>query len=256
MTKVIASDISDHYMLYTEIPDRTTRIIPEEDSLKWNLNRRNIILFQRKIKHVDFSDIKDIEQAQQGYTSFIDRITREFIEAFPKVSANVKYKNRLPWLTIQLKNMIKTKNKLYYKSVERPTQINCNNYKNYKRELNRELRKAERDYIHKAIISSASKPKTQWNIINKIINKKTVESYPLEFVHQNSMISNEQEIADGFNNYFANIPTELDKQIPKDDDDPATYIRGNNPNSFFLDPVTKLEVTDIYRNIKNKQCRL
>ena len=54
----------------------------------------------------------------------------------------------------------------------------------------------------------------------------------------------------GFNNYFANIPTELDKQIPKDDDDPTTYIRENNPNSFFLDPVTKLEVTDIYRNIK------
>ena len=63
------------------------------------------------------------------------------------------------------------------------------------------------------------------------------------------MISNEQEIADGFNNYFANIPTELDKQIPKDDDDPATYIRENNPNSFFLDPVTKLEVTDIYTGI-------
>ena len=250
MTKVIVMDISDHYMLYTKITEKTINTAPEEDNLVWNFNRQNIILFQNKIKQTDFSYINSMEQVKLAYSNLSNKIVNTFEETFRKVSLKGKYKNRLPWLTVRLRNMIKIKNKLYYKSIRRPTQINCNNYRNYKRELGRELRTAERDYLHKAIISSASKSKKLWDTINEIINKKRIESYPQEFHHQNTMISNKKEIADGFNDYFVKIPLDLDEEIPIEDPDPLSYIRYNTPTSFFLEPVTKAEVIGIFRTTK------
>ena len=121
MTKVIVLDISHHYMLYTKITEKAINTAPEEDNLVWNFKRPNIILFQNKIKQTDFSYINSMEQVKLAYSNLPNRIVNTFEGTFRKVSLKGKYKNRLPWLTVRLRNMIKIKNKLYYKSIRRPT---------------------------------------------------------------------------------------------------------------------------------------
>ena len=49
---------------------------------------------------------------------------------FPKETYKNTYKNRLPWLTNELKQQIKKKNRLYVHSKRNPTQLNIEKYKN------------------------------------------------------------------------------------------------------------------------------
>ena len=110
MAKVIVLDISDHYFLYTKITEKAINNAPEEDNLVWNFNRQNIILFQNKIKQTDFSYINNMDQVKLAYSNLSNRIVNTFEGTFRKVSLKGKYKNRLPWLTVRLRNMIKIKN--------------------------------------------------------------------------------------------------------------------------------------------------
>ena len=60
---------------------------------------------------------------------------------------NKKYNTRKMWLTELLKDAIKTKNKLYLKSIKINTAANEIQYKKYRNKLNHILRCAERKHF-------------------------------------------------------------------------------------------------------------
>ena len=76
--------------------------------------------------------------------SLNNKINDAFEKFFPEKIRKKKYFNRLPWLTTELKNDIKLKNKCFIHYKKHPSQTNLIAYKDYKRELNRKLRSAKR----------------------------------------------------------------------------------------------------------------
>jgi hypothetical protein len=64
-------------------------------------------------------------------------------------------------------------------------------------------------------------------------------------------VTNENIIADKFNDYFTNVGSNLAEKIPSVNIDPITYIRGSFPSSLFLQDVERFEVERIIRALKH-----
>ena len=113
----------------------------------------------------------------------------------------------------------------------------------YKNRLTKILRNAEKMYYNKILDDQKQNSKETWKILNTIINKRQNESsYPDSFITGGITVSNKNDIADGFNHFFANIGKELaDKIDPPANDDASIhdYLEGKNKNSMFLSPTTK-----------------
>jgi len=64
-------------------------------------------------------------------------------------------------------------------------------------------------------------------------------------------ITNDQEIADKFNNYYLNNPQELCKKLPSQSEDPCLYMKHKIKESLYLNPVTEEEILKILGNLKS-----
>ena len=83
-------------------------------------------------------------------------------------------------------------------------------YKIYKNKLTNILRYCEREYYNKSLELHKKDIKRTWKILNEVINKRCKSnSFSTNFIEDGIEITNKQEIAEGFNNFFVNIGPEL-----------------------------------------------
>ena len=86
--------------------------------------------------------------------------------------------------------------------------------------------------------------KLTWTILKKALNKHSDNiDLPEEFVHQNTIIKNKQQITFKFNQFFTNIGNKLSDNVPQSTNRYTHYLRTPNEHSFFLDPVTPPDVS-------------
>jgi hypothetical protein len=93
--------------------------------------------------------------------------------------------------------------------------------------------------------------KKTWILIKDIINKNKLKSECVEFSHNNKSITDKKEICDAFNNFFLNIGSTLDKNIPSSQVNPLSFMKGQYNDSLFLKPVTDDELILIIKNLKS-----
>ena len=65
--------------------------------------------------------------------------------------------------------------------------------------------------------------KKTWKGINELIRPNSKSSSVNQIKHNNTLINEPKQIADTFNNFFANVGPEVDKQIPKTPISPFHY---------------------------------
>jgi len=148
-----------------------------------------------------------------------------------------------------LKSSIK-KNKLYRKFLQYPTPHNCDTYKQYKNKFTHILRIAKKNYYSYQLKESASNIKSTWNIINELLNnKKSSAKIPTNFIKDGISFTNPSEIANGFNDFFANVGRHLAEKIACTDGCPIDPITGCFPAIGNFDPPTTREVLCIINNL-------
>ena len=147
----------------------------------------------------------------------------------------------MTWLKVAIKNSIKIKNKLYVKYIKHKTIFNVKAYEDYKRILNNTTKKAERD--HYAVLFRANKDniKKTSAIIKEVVNKTQTKTTINEFLINNKVITNTEEIAYSFNSFHENIRPNLTSKIPKTSKDLASYIAKQNPDHICLNDVTEMK---------------
>ena len=117
--------------------------------------------------------------------------------------------------------------------------------------------------INQSIILFADTNVSQWahaiqrSILNAIINKKTNTSkLPSHFECNEINIVSKQSIADGFNNFFVSVGSNLDKITVADNAASIyDYMGQQCPNSMFINPVSEDEVVNIIKSCKPKQSK-
>ena len=245
---IVLSDISDHFPIYLNIQQQNKKTYTT-NTFKRDFSNKNKINFKNDVGTIDWASLYNIKETQLAYTFFQNVINEKFQKHFPKRSTRTKYKDRLPWINERLKSDIKKKNKMYIKSKMYPTQLNSNAYKEFKRNLDKEMNNAKRSYYEDKLNENKSNIKKFWEIIKELTKGSESSQYPSCFHDADTIITDELDIANRFNDFFTNVGPNLAREIPNAISYLDYQLPGNYPHSFFLEPTCKNEVKNIIKTL-------
>ena len=207
----------------------------ENTTFKFNIGQ-----FITNIKLSNWNTILNLKDTETTYDCLHDIISKHYRDALsPKINNKSNYKNRLPWLTHTLKNLIKQKNALYIKAKKSNTEENKKEYKQCKRRLNKEMKQTKRLYYNNKITENLSDPAKYWSIITEIIDKRKTKENATYFVDDLGQRNEDcLEISTNFNKYFTNVGPKLASNIPTTQKDFSSYLHHRDPSTIFLEPGT------------------
>ena len=126
---IIYSDISDHFsVIHIDYTFQAANV--DSEIFRRNMSQRNKQAFCHAVSEIDWGPLYISGNAQESFTWFHSTLSKLFNKHFPKQTLNKKYKTRKMRLTELLKDAIKTKNKLYLKSIKINIAVNEIQYKN------------------------------------------------------------------------------------------------------------------------------
>ena len=131
------------------------------------------------------------------FSLFMNTILYNYQKCFPIKTIKLKYTNRNPWITEELKNDIKIRDRLYIIKRKNPTSDNIKKYKQYKNQNLSKQRKAERDYYREQLELHQHDLKKSWRVIKNIINKEDNQTIKKQtiFLINNQYTTQNQTIA-------------------------------------------------------------
>ena len=102
-----------------------------------------------------------------------------------------------PCVTDEIRSLIRTKD--YWKKIARKSNdpLDWAAYKNFKREVKRELRLAEREHVENQIRNNPNNPRCVWKTIRSCIPRKSVK--------KKSFSDSDDAVAKEFNEFFNSI---------------------------------------------------
>ena len=123
-----------------------------------------------------------------------------------------------------------------------------NRFKNKVKSL---IDKAKIDYYEKLFKNAIGNARDTWRGLNEVMGRK-MEKNRIKCVLSGGVeITDDKGIAETFNNYFHNIPRELDSKLPLTSMDPLEYINVQIESMIHqYDPCTSMEILSIISSIK------
>ena len=220
--------------------------------LKRSNSSRNKQAFLEDLRIADWDSIYRIQDTQLAFSQFHSLLLSLFNKNFPKREVKIQYNNRKPWLSDGLKDSIKHKNKLYYKSLKYKTAYNDLKYKCYRNKLKHIIAKAEKDHFAKLLDANKSNMKKTWGVLKDIVNKSKSRKIQSEFkLNDGNITSNKLVISEKFNEFFINIGPSLAEKIPKVARTPESYLGQRINDTIFLAPVCTVEFDNIVNTLRN-----
>jgi hypothetical protein len=99
--------------------------------------------------------------------------------------------------------------------------------------------------------------KQTWKVLNNLIGKQNDKTFvPIKLKHNDELISNPQDIANHFCDYFTNVGPGLAAKIPQHINRYSHYLtksQSRNPKTLFLGPTDPQEIFKIIMSLKPKK---
>ena len=228
---IIMNKISDHFPSIVQFqfnsPNGTQIKICSRPCNPEKLNK-----FTELIQNTNFNFVKDQSLSSNlKFNKFNEIITEHYFSSFPLITKTLS-KKRLdnPWLTDALLKSINQKDNLY--KLSKSGIIPDTLFKSYRNRLNKVLQQSKDNY-YKDKFSENSSPRTQWNLINEVLNKsKKRDGYPTNLKVNDTIITNPQEIINQMNSFFSKVGTVTASTIPPSATSFENYLTDNHPNDF------------------------
>ena len=193
----------------------------------------NVNSFLSKLSLVDWLNVLvgDVDENVVKFNSAVDVL---YCKCFPLKSKILSTKRlHKPWLTKGILKSIHTKSK--YFNMAKLGVIDNDINKAYKNRLTATIKSARKQYYNNAFINNRNNTRKTWSLINNMIgknlNSKSIKSLLVDGV--------ETSDAEEFNNYFTNIATVLDSNIPPSNLSPLSNMSVNMHNYFYVRPVSR-----------------
>jgi len=237
---ILTTDISDHFpVFYICYNDHNTHQNDDNYYMGRCFDATNIETFRDEINQVDWSHVFSEIDPRMAFTAFHNKIRDIFNLSFPKKRMKRSYHDRKSWLTPELKELIKTKNRLYVASKRKRAGDNIKEqYRTLRNKLNHRLRSSEKHYYKDQILKHKSNMRKTWEIIKLVVSKKKKSTNSANFVINNKKTNDKKVISNAFNKYFVNVGS-------------SNYIRHNVTETFYIAPTTSQEVEKIISNFKD-----
>ena len=149
-----------------------------------------------------------------------------------------------PWITKEIKNAIEKKNrlfKMYIKCVSSNKNILHQEYKTYRNSLSTLLKQRRKFYYNNYFRNNIYNIKDTWKGVKSIISSNTKESgYPKIIINnKGEYLTNPNDIANQFNNFFCSIAPTLQSNIKPHFKSFHHYLTAPCKESFLTSPCTK-----------------
>ena len=251
---IIITDVADHFATFHIQHKRGTLTPEKHTSIRYH-STKNIANFNTLLSSFDFSNVLNTECPDEAYTKFLTVYEELYNIAFPATNKKINRKlvKREPWITKGLIKSSKTKSKLFLKKLKNPSDHNVLKYETYNKLYNKLLRIAKKTHYDHALHDYRTDIKQTWKILKEIIHKKNDKSsLPDSFTINGLKTDVPKIIAEEFNRFFANIGKRANNNVPKSSKDFSSYLTGNYVKTFFLNPVSLLDILDTARSLKPK----
>ena len=180
--------------------------------------------------------------------------------------------NHAPYMTKNLRKAIMKRSQLENKYISNSTVENRNKYKKHKNFCSKLYKKERKNFYSQLDIKNITDNKLFWKTMKPFLSEKCTYASKISLVHNDNVISDDQESADTFNNFFEHAVDNLGIQEYQSDhnidinsisDDPIDYAIAkykNHPSIIMINEnvsfesrfsFTAVNEDDIQREILN-----
>ena len=258
-TFIIRTDISDHFpiLLLTQnkhIPDPHQKA---EYPLTRVINDRNLPLILDDLRTMSWNHLHT-DNLDAAYDNFSTTLITTLNEHAPLKARRPKrkYNTVSPWLTDDIRAVIKRKNKLHKRSMHLPRDHPLTQqYLVLVAEVNRLRRSAKRSYYFDKLSRNIRNMRATWQTLNEVIGKPPKQDTKIHrLTIDNEEISNPQRIVKEMNDFFAHVGEKQSALTQSNATEPFTdFMHDTNPNSIFMTPTTEAEIHNITMRMKSKR---
>ena len=243
----VLSGISDHLPNFIIINKLSA--LPKN----FKIYRRNYSSIDKDSLAAEFSNIDWNEilptngaNASTIFQSFYNVVSKIIDKHAPVYKLSRKEAKSLakPWITLGIKKSIKVKQKFYQKYLRSGNSYYLTKFKYYRNKITSLVKYSKLNYYHDYFKTNSRNVKNIWAGIKQIITVKSkgLNNQVSKLVQNNQTITDPKEIATAFNKFFSSIGQKLADSIPVAGKDPLAFMGPSQPNSFYLSPVTAVEI--------------
>ena len=216
-----------------------------------------------KIRNTDWNEVISEQDCNRKWEKLTDTIVKILDDTCPvtekKINLN-KGPPKSPWMTEGLKQSEYTLKKLTKRAKRNPnglaqdsTKTNWECFKEYRKTHSKTRRAAKRRYFNEKFKDIRHNAKDTWKVLNDLIRNKTRKPNKVtELEIEGRKVTNDKEIADNFNKFYASVGDTQAKTIPQTDKDPMSYLKNPSVNSMFLFPTSKEETINLSKKLAKK----
>lgn len=262
---IIRAPISDHFTNFCVLEGNKHKksATPKYVEIE-SINPASVLNFKNSVGKANIIsklDTSTTGDPNSNYNIFSSTITNSKNKHIPKsIKKFDKRKHKKEkWMTNELLSLIVRKNDLYHDWKTSETEIdlinNKTNFKAFEKIVDIEMTATKNKYFHEVFMSQRGDMKKTWRTINDTLNRnKKKNEFPKEFQVNNESITDPTNIANHFNDFFANIGTHLSNNIELNDHTQSfkDYLTKPVLPLFNFIPTNEHEVRSIINNLKNK----
>ena len=136
----------------------------------------------------------------------------------------MNYKNRYPWITEALCKKIKGKNQLHAIAVSFHDDNIMKEYKEAKKVIHSTLRNSVTSYFSDQLEINKNDISKTWKVLRFVLglDSNTNKQKKNNFLIEDKLVTDNLDIANGFNNFFVSISPKLANNL-KSDIDPLSF---------------------------------
>ena len=217
--------------------------------------------FKQLIAEENWESVLQENHAEIKYNKFISIYTKHYSTAYPdkiRKKRRNERKNPKPWILPWLEDACNRKNKLYHDYISDPTIGNKIKYAKMKKFVDKHIKKSKNKYYCKYFEQYKTDSQKQWNMLNSLLNRqrKNITIKKLTDKDGNT-VSSPMQIAETFNNYFANIASTIKEKNcnlsqVSNSSLHGTYLHNKSHATIHLRPLDSAEIVSYITDLKNK----
>ena len=245
-------DITDHFPNFLILNKFTCAsskpVIYRRDYSKFN---ENVLL--EEVRQISWGDVlPETEDLNLIFESFHNNLSN-IIDRHAPLHKLSKREIRIaakPWITNGIRASITKKNKFDELYVKSKNDYYFSKFKAYRNKLKHLIMISKKIYYNNYFANNKYNINNTWQGIKQLITAKNQPySVPNLLEIDNVKLTNLKSIANAFNNYFSNIGLNIAATIPTVNISFEKFLSKSICHSFFLSPVTTLEVEDEITNL-------
>ena len=229
--------VSDHYAIFC---NRSSHISPDKANQHQTITYRSFKNFVESnflndLNSVPWEIIESFDDVDDIVSAWMTLFTETLDKHAPIKSHRIKRKYQPDWLTPEILDLIKDRNKSKLNG-------NMEGYKILRNKVTAMIDIAKKETYQCKIEEGKNDPRSIWKIFNEVgmKNKEDDNASNFKIKVEDDVITKDSEVAEVFNNYFINIASKLKEPVPNSDFKKLNnFIRSKVPNEIdFQIPFT------------------